>query len=393
MTRLDITHQRLHNQHISGAAFEKPEQVVEWLGAVQAQDYAAAKWALGLRSNGITDAAIDQVFADGVILRTHVMRPTWHFVMPADIRWMLALTAPRVHALLAHYYRKLELDDAIIGRSNAALSSALQGGKQLTRAEIASVLQQAGIAADHLLRFTHLMMHAELDGVVCSGARRGKQFTYALLDERAPQAKILARDEALAELAKRYFISRGPATLKDYLWWSGLSAADAKAGLEMVKPQLDHEVIEDKAYWFATSMPVPKAPSPSVYLLPNYDEYIVGYTDRSASFDALHTEKLDARGNVLFNHTIVVDGQIVGTWKRTFRKGAVVLAPTPFAPLTDAEKSCLRHSSRSFWSISWHECHPVIDGRHHVRCWKKRTPKSAACVRSRSPSLVRILLT
>src|SRR6266568_4837740 len=244
MTHLNIAHQRLHNQFIAQQAFEKADDVVRWLGAVQAQDYAAAKWALGLRMQNSTDDLIEQAFTDGTILRTHVMRPTWHFVLPADIRWMLALTAPRVLATIAYYDRTLELDDAVFSQSNAVLAKALQGGKQLTRAELFSELQQAGIATDNLQRIGHILMHAELDGIICSGARRGKQFSYALLDERAPQARTLDCEEALAEFARRYFTSRGPATLQDFVWWSGLTVADARAGLEMVKPQLVHAVVD-----------------------------------------------------------------------------------------------------------------------------------------------------
>jgi hypothetical protein len=337
MTNLDIAHQRLHNQLITRRTFEKPGDVVEWLGAVQAQDYAAAKWAVGLRLQGTTDDDIEQAFTRGAILRTHLMRPTWHFVSPADIRWMLALTAPRVNAVNAYYYRKLALDDAVFMHSNAVLAKALQGGKQFTRPELASVLQQAGIATDDLQRFTHIMMRAELDGIVCSGARRGKQFTYALLDERAPQARTLDRDEALAEFARRYFTSHGPATLQDFVWWSGLTVADARASLELVTPQLMHEVVDGQTYWFSMSTPPAKDLSPTAYLLPNYDEYIVGYTDRSAVFDASHTNKIDPRGNVLFNHTIVMDGRVVGTWKRTIKKDAVIITPSLLTPLNDAE--------------------------------------------------------
>src|SRR5258708_17025421 len=200
MINLDIAHRRLHNQHITRRTLETPQALVEWLGAVQAQDFAAAKWALGLRLQGVTDDDMEQAFTDGAILRTHVMRPTWHFVSPADIRWLLALTAPHVRAASAYYNRKLELDDAVFRRTNAVLANALQGGKQLTRDELASALQQAGIATDGEQRVTHIMMRAELDGVICSGARRGKQFTSALLAERAPQARTFNPDEALAEI-------------------------------------------------------------------------------------------------------------------------------------------------------------------------------------------------
>jgi Winged helix DNA-binding domain len=335
MANLDIAHLRLHNQLISQQMFERPGDVVQWLGAVQAQDYAAAKWAVGLRLSGASNDDIEQACDNGQLLRTHVMRPTWHFVSPADIRWMLALTAPRVKAALSYYDRKLELDNATLMSSNAALVKALQSGNQLTRPELASVLKLAGIATDDLQRLTHLLMHAELDGVVCSGARRGNQFTYALLDERAPQARTFDRDEALAELARRYFTSHGPATLQDFVWWSGLTVADARSGLEMAKSQLVHEAVDGQIYWLSASTPPMKDLSQTTYLLPNYDEYVVGYTDRSAVFDESHTKKLDARGNVLFNHIVVVDGQVIGTWKRTMKKEEVTITPSFFIEMDE----------------------------------------------------------
>ena len=336
MTHLDIVRQRLHNQHISQQLFEKPDEVVQWLGAVQSQDYAAAKWAVGLRLQHATDNVIEQAFADGAILRTHVMRPTWHFVSSGDIRWLLALTAPRVNAANASRYRQLELDEAVFLRSNAALIQALEGGKQLTRQELVTVFQKAGIDASDGQRYVHILMHAELDGIICSGARRGQQYTYALLDERVPPTRALDHDEALAELTRRYFMSHGPATLHDFVWWSGLTVADARIGLEMVSSQFVREVVGDRTYWFSPSLS-PENPSPTAYLLPNFDEYIVGYTDRRAIFDASHTQKLDARSNVLFNHTIVINGQIVGTWKRTINKNTCVLTPSFFTPLIEVE--------------------------------------------------------
>jgi DNA glycosylase AlkZ-like len=351
MTNFEIAYQRLHNQLIARQVFEKAEDVVRWLCAVQAQDYAAAKWALGLRVQNSTDDIIEQAFTDGTILRTHVMRPTRHFVLPADIRWMLALTAPRVIAASAYYYRTLGLDDTVFTHSNTVLAKALQGGRQLTRAELASVLQQVGIATHNVQRTGQIIMRAELDGIICSGARRGKQFTYALLAERAPRARRLDRDEALAELASRYFTSHGPATLQDFVWWSGLTAADAKAGLEMVTSQLMHEVVEGQAYWFASSTSPANDLSQTVYLLPNFDEYIVGYTDRSAVFDASHIQKLDTRENVLFQHTFVMDGQIIGTWKRTRKKDSVLLTPTLFTTLTDTEYRAFTASTSRYSSF------------------------------------------
>ena len=347
MLSLNIAHQRLINQHIALTPFERPSDVVAWLGAVQAQDYAGAKWALGLRMRGATDDAIEQAFTDGAILRTHLMRPTWHFVTPADIRWILALTAPRVHAANATYYRRLELDQTVFARSDAALVSALEGGKQLTRDELRVVLQNAGIATDVELRMVYLMMRAELDGIVCSGPRRGKQFTYMLLDERAPQARTLTRDEALAELARRYFMSRGPATAEDFAKWSGLTLTDARNGLEAVKAQLGQETHGGRTYWFPTSTPSAEEPSPTATLLSIYDEYVSGYKDHGAIVDALDAASLVSLGNAL-SYIIVVDGQIAGTWKRTFRKGAAVIETHLFTPLTEAENQAVAAAAHRY---------------------------------------------
>lgn len=336
MTNLNIAHRRLHNQFLSQQTFEKPGDVVQWLGAVQAQDYGAAKWALGLRLRGASDEVIEQALASGEILRTHVMRPTWHFVAPADIRWMLMLTAPRIHAASAYYYRASELDDALFVKCNAALVEALQGSKQLTRSELASALQRAGIDCDNLLRLTYIIMHAELDGIICSGARRGKQFTYALLDERVPPSRTLDRDEALAEFARRYFTGHGPATLQDFVWWSGLTVADAKTSLNMVASQLNREVIDGQMYWSSGSVMQANELSQTAYLLPNFDEYTVGYADRSAVIDETDLSKFDARSSVL-NNTIVLDGRVIGTWKRTLKKDSVIITPALFNQLSETE--------------------------------------------------------
>ena len=347
MINPDIAQRRLHNQHITRRTLETPQALVEWLGAVQAQDFAAAKWALGLRLQDVTDDNIEQAFTDGAILRTHVMRPTWHFVSPADIRWLLALTAPRVHQALASSNRKLELDDAVFRCTNAVLANALQGEKQLTRDELVVALQQAGIATGGELRVIHIMMRAELDGVICSGARRGKQFTYALLAERAPQARTLDRDEALAEITMRYFTSHGPATIQDFVWWSGLTTVEARAGLAMATSYLLHETIGGQTYWFSPATPHAQGLSQSAYLLPNFDEYTVGYTDRSAIFDALHTHKLDPRNGLLAN-TMVLDGQVIGTWKRTFKKNTIVIEANHFVPLSNAETRAFATSANRY---------------------------------------------
>ena len=332
---LDIIGCRLHNQLLSQTEFTWPEEIVAWLGAVQSQDYAGAKWALAQRSkDSLTDAAIEQAFNEGKILRTHVMRPTWHFVTPADIRWMLDLTAPRVKIAMAHMDRQLGLDKSIVKKSNAILRKALQGNQQLMRAELAPILKKAGVPVEgyHL---GQLMGHAELDQVICSGGRKGKQFTYALLEERASQAKSLDREQALTKLSRRYFRGHGPATLQDFVWWSGLTMADARKGIDAVASEFEQETVADQTYWFPAKTPVQKLPSVA-YLLPNYDEYTVGYRGRSAIFDERHIDKLSAFRESVLTQVIVVNGEISGTWKRTITKHEVRIELAPFTPLNKA---------------------------------------------------------
>ncbi len=346
MAKSSIPQLRLHSQRLDGSRFHSPVEVVRWLGAVQAQDYPAAKWAVGQRTRTATDAAIEKAFNEGAILRTHVLRPTWHFVAREDIRWMLALTAPQVKAVNAPYYRRLRLDQAIFEQANLILEKALQGGPggSLTRAELKLRLEQAGVisTADEPLRCLFILINAELDGIICSGALRGKQHTYALLAERAPDAPAMEREESMAELARRYFTSRGPATLKDFAWWSGLSAADARAAVALNEPTLVEERIDGQTFW-RDHTPVRAAAikPPAVHLLPDFDEYVVAYTDRRAIFDPAQVKQVDARGNLLFNNTLLVDGKVAGTWKRTLQKDAVEVTSNPFSPLSEAQNAAL----------------------------------------------------
>lgn len=348
MTPTTLLAQRLTNQHISSPTFDTPEEVVQSLAVVQAQDYNAAKWALALRTKNCTDETIEAAITEGKILRTHILRPTWHFVLPADIHWMLELTAPRIAASFAGYYRRLELDAPLLKKTNAVIAKALRGGKQLTRPELNTALEREGIETKGFLRSISIIGQAELDGVICSGARRGKQFTYALLAERAPNPKKLKRDEALYELTRRYFSGHGPATLRDYTWWSGLSTADAKKGIALCAAHLTQETFAGETYWLMPDTPPAKISPRAAFLLPNFDEYIVAYNQRSAILDAVERNKLDARGNVLFNHTIVMQGKVIGTWKRTLKKSSVALALNPFQPLTSTQISAVMAAAKRY---------------------------------------------
>jgi len=303
----DILRLRLNNQRLSVSKFEQPTEVVRWLGAVQAQDYHAAKWALALRSANTTDLKIEETFSKGQILRTHVMRPTWHFVTPDDIGWLLELTSPRVNALCAHYYRKLELDDRFFRRAHKIISKALQTEKYLTRAELRDRLLAQRIEPGDSVRMGFILIRAELDGLVCSGPRRGKQFTYALLHERVPNLKRITRDEALANLTLRYFKSHGPATIHDFAWWSGLALSDARAGVGMVAQKLQSE----QGYYFSGTA---SDAIPEVILLPAFDEYLVGYTDRSAATEQSPSQ--DQLPNAIFNSVVLIRGLVRGDWNK-----------------------------------------------------------------------------
>lgn len=344
MTNSELISRRLSNQQIIGHRFAGPAELVNWLGAVQAQDYGAAKWALGLRFKSMIDDRVEAAFNAGEILRTHVLRPTWHFVSPADIRWMLKLTAPHVIGLQGYYSRKQELDAATFTKCNDLLGRALEGNKQLTREELTKVLNQAHINTDDL-RLTIIMMRAELDGIICSGAKKGSQFTYALMDDRAPVQPELHRDEALAKLALIYFASRGPATVQDFAWWSGLSITDSRNALEMIKSQLINEVVDQQVYWFADHGTTATAVKNKTFLLPNFDEYIVGYQDRSAISDI---KGVHPRHNLLFSNTIVEGGQVTGTWKRVLKKDQVVMEINSFGTLSKNRLERIQIAARRY---------------------------------------------
>jgi Winged helix DNA-binding domain len=323
MVKSPILQQRLRNQRLLGSPLKTPQDVVSWLGAVQAQDYSGAKWGLGLRGRSFTEQAVDRAFDEGRLLRTHLLRPTWHFVAPADLRSFLSISGPRVQALNAYYYRKFELEARHFVTSHAAIEKALRGRRFLTRAELATVLAKAQIGAQGA-RLAAIVMHAELEGLICSGPRRGKQFTYALVDERVPRGRVLPPDEALAELTRRYFRSHGPATIKDFVWWSGLTVAQAKAGMAALQPALKRVDVGGLCYWVVpTSVPAGPSKASTTYLLPNYDEFLIAYKDRDEVL--AHRRALAAPPPPQEDspHHVIVDGQLAGSWRRVPRPSAV----------------------------------------------------------------------
>jgi hypothetical protein len=276
---------------------------------------------------------------EGAILRTHVLRGTWQLIAAADIRWLLALVGPRVIARNARRYRELELDSATLRRSNILIAKALGDSGPLTRDELATALGQARISTAGQ-RLAYLLQRAELDAVVCSGARRGKQSSYALLDRRAPHPRrLFARDEALAQLARRYFQSRGPATVEDFAWWSGLTSLDAWTGLESVRATLVSEVAAGRTYWSGEGRLARSEPQ-ATYLLPAFDEYLVAYRDREAVLDPEHARRLNAGGGVL-DPCVVVGGHIIGTWRRVLGRSTVAVELDLFEKSTQRQEQAL----------------------------------------------------
>jgi len=340
-----ISTRRLHNQRIMRTGLETAADIVDWLGAVQAQEYEPATWALALRMDGTpVRRDLEDAFEAGLILRTHVMRPTWHFVTQESIRWLLELTGPCVQRRMATYNRQLELDPPTMTRAAKIFERSLRDRQFLTRTELGERLRRAGLDAS-AMRLAHLAMHAELEGVICSGPRRGKQFTYALVAERAPQARRLERDEALAELARRFLRSHGPATVRDFVWWSGMATADAKRGFEACRAA--SEAIDGLTYWSVASG-AGSLRDATAHLLPIYDEYLVAYRDRVAVPHAPSGITSESGQRVIFQHAAIVDGHIAGTW-RTFRGPRdVTVTVTPLRRLKRDERRALANAGERY---------------------------------------------
>ena len=345
---MEIVRHRLNAHWLLDPPPATAADVVRWMCATQAQDYGGARWAVAQRGQGLTAADVDVALAEGLVVRTHVLRPTWHLVTAADLRWLLQLTAPRVKALAAYGNRQSGLDAGTIATSNRVLAAALQG-RQLTRVEIESELRRAGVLPPDAIATGRLLLAAELEGVICSGALRGRQHTHALLDERVPPTAAKDREAAVAELAARYFTSHGPATTRDFAWWSGLSLADARTGAHTAQPALESIDAGAHTYWFAPGTGVSGRPaSPTVHLLPNFDEYTVGYTDRSL---LLHGTAPPVRPDAILSNVVVVDGRVAGSWKRQVRARSVSVSVTMLAPSRRREELAITRAAQRYASV------------------------------------------
>jgi len=335
MISLDISNIRLESQHVAKKEFTTVKDIVGYMGAIQAQDYAMVKLAVGSRLANSTESLVETAIDNGDIIRTHLLRPTWHIVSADDIYWLLELTAPRIKASLNSRHKELELSEPVLKSIYSIIEKVLRGNKHLTREELILKFVEAKISIDNN-RAYHILMTAELDGLVCSGSIKDNKQTFALLSERVPKRTNFTREEALEKLARKYFNSHCPATLKDFVWWSGLSVSDARKALEMIKHDLVSETIGSETYWLINSFTDPSNKGNSVYLLPAFDEFLISYTDRKASISSEDQIKAIYQ-NGIFRPTIVIDGQVAGVWKRTIKKDKVLVEIDTFKPLIKSE--------------------------------------------------------
>lgn len=338
MTAPSIAHIRLVNQQLTGTEFKTPKEIVTWMGAMQAQDFNMAKWAIGMRIGNITDRMVEDALNKGEIIRTHVLRPTWHFVSADDIYWMLALTGPRIKPTIEGYSKYLEMESVDTLKIQSFIFKALEGGNHLTREELCKALEQAGMKAD-IRQVNHIMSYAEIDGIVGSGRVKGKKQTYCLLEEIIPRPKDFDRDNALEQLARRYFMSHAPATLQDFVWWSGLTLTDSRKAIEMIRNDFVIEKVEGQEFVFSNSPDMPCDVGNRVHLLPAFDEYVVSYKDRKAIF--AHGFYLEVIGKIgLFKATVMYDGQVIGMWKRTLKNKKHTITPEYFIKINkDIQKA------------------------------------------------------
>lgn len=341
-----ISNLRLFNQFLTRKDTDNIEDLVSKMGALQAQDYYMVKWAVGTRLTDSTIDTFDTAINNAKIIRTHLLRPTWHIVASTDIYWLLDLTAQQIKNSMRSRDKELELDDIVYKKCNKIIVKALSAAGSLTREELVPLLEEAKIFIGNN-RAYHIFLRAELDGLICSGVSKDKQWTYALLEERVPYKNLLTKEEALYQLAKKYFITRGPATLQDFIWWSGLSSINAKQALESIKSEFDSEKVNSQVYWFKLIKSKRKIINNKLYLLPAFDEFIISYKNRSAVFVNENHRKVVLR-NGLFKPVVVLNGEVIGSWKHITKKDKKIIEVNFFDPMRKAPADLIEDAIVNF---------------------------------------------
>ncbi|OXG05543.1 winged helix DNA-binding protein [Flavobacterium araucananum] len=346
MTHHEISHHRLVSQKLYQTSLNSPQEIVKHLGAMQAQDYNMAKWAIGARGNA-TEKEIEEAINAAQIIRTHILRPTWHFVAADDIYWMLDLSAPQVKRFTASAAKKYGFDAKKLDQTNSVIEKILSGNNYLTRDEIMQELNIKKTSSEDFLSAA-IMMNAELDGLVCNGKMKGKQITYALLQERVSRPKTkLTKDEALAKLALRYFESHGPATLLDFSWWCGFPPTSCKLAINAIELQLNSVDIENQTYWFKNDFSEVANFRESIHFLPAFDEILISYKTREASILLEHQSKAFTN-NGIFKPIILENSKVIGTWKRTMKKDHAKIETQFFTETKTSKKEILFEGIQAF---------------------------------------------
>ena len=355
---MKIPNIRLQNQQLLNPLFCQPKELVSWLGAMQAQNYSMVKWAVGMRLKSATIQTVEEALRKGEILRTHVMRPTWHLVAAEDIRWMLKLFARRIKSANDSFAKgyNLEITDELYAKSYNLLEKILCGNKSLTKQEIAEHFCCSGIlveADNH--RMTRFMVRAEQEGIVCSGEDKGGKYTYALLEERVPPVPEITKDEALARLARSYFRSHAPAVLQDFIWWSGLPVSEAKQAIYLIESELTAEQWNGQTWYVHEACRTRGKVSGRLHLLPSYDEYLLGYKDRTDVLPKEHYPKAFTN-NGLFYPVILHEGQVIGNWSKSAKKGSASIECSWFRSNDCVDETVLNQEKDKymrFWQYSF----------------------------------------
>jgi hypothetical protein len=320
MNTAELLNIRLYNQLFSTHDMKEPHEIVSWMGAMQSQALDQAKWAIGARLENKNVKDIDEALNTGRIIRTHILRPTWHFVSAEDIHWMFDLSSLRLRPIYRSYAKIYGADESLIYRTIPVLEKVLMGGKHFTKQEIGDALLEQNVTLDDgHLKLT--ISYAEREGVLVNGRLKGNKQTFTLLEEWVPRKQTICKEEALERLARRYFTSHGPATVPDFVWWSGLTITECRQGIEMIKSDFICETINGRDFWIRNDVNVPPTDGDSALLLPSFDEFVVSYKDRSEIIEDTHYGKVMTK-NGLFSPTIMLNGEIIGSWKKVGLKGS-----------------------------------------------------------------------
>lgn len=346
MIHSEISHHRMNAQKLFKTTQCSPQEVVKHFGAMQAQDYAMAKWAVGSRCDA-SETEIEEAVNSGQIIRTHILRPTWHFVAADDIYWMLDISAPQIKRLAVSGAKKFDVDLKKLDQFNTKIEKLLSGNNHLTREEIMQELDVKKTSKEDFLAAS-IMMNAELEGLVCNGRMKGKQITYTLLEERVEKPKTkLTKEEGVAKLAQRYFESHGPATLLDFSWWSGFSPTICKSVIDAIKLHLNHITIDNQIFWFEKNSKEENPFRESVHFLPAFDEILISYKTREVSFSGNHQSKTFTN-NGIFKPIILENGKVIGIWKRTIKKDHIKIETEFFNETKSSKKEVLFEGIKAF---------------------------------------------